>query len=105
MSAHETLRVELGKRSYEIQVGNGLLPSAGERIKPYLMQNRAIIITDENVAKLHLNVLKNSLVAANIRCHEIVLPAGEQTKDFNFLQNLVSQLLELNVERAPLCWR
>ena len=100
MSAHETLRVELGKRSYEIQVGNGLLPSAGERIKPYLMQDRAIIITDENVAKLHLNVLKNSLVAANIKCHEIVLPAGEQTKDFNFLQNLVSQLLELNVERG-----
>ena len=62
MSVHEILRVELGKRSYEIQVGNGLLPSAGERIKPYLMQNHAIIITDENVAKLHLNVLKNSLV-------------------------------------------
>ena len=56
MSVHETLRVELGKRSYEIQVGNGLIPSAGERIKPYLIQNRAIIITDENVAKLHLNV-------------------------------------------------
>ena len=100
MSVHKTLRVELGKRSYEIQVGNGLLPSAGERIKPYLMQNRAIIITDENVAKLHLNVLKNSLVAANIRCHEIVLPAGEKTKDFNFLKNLVSELLELNVERS-----
>ena len=64
------------------------------------VQNRAIIITDENVAKLHLNVLKNSLVAANIRCHEIVLPAGEKTKTFNFLQNLVSQLLELNVERG-----
>ena len=69
MSVHEALRVELGKRSYEIQIGRGLLSTTGETIKPYLKQNRAIIITDENVAKLHLNVLKNSLVAANIRCH------------------------------------
>ena len=99
MNVHETLKLELGRRSYEIQVGSGLLSSAGERIKPYLKQPRVIIITDKNVANIHLRVLKDSLFAADISSDEIVLPAGEQTKDFDYLKRLVDQILELRIER------
>ena len=100
MNVNETLKLELGERSYEIQIGHGLLSSAGEKIRPHLAQDRAVIITDENVAKLYLDVLKKSLVASEIRCDEIILPAGEQTKNFDFLQKLIGQLLDLNVERG-----
>lgn len=99
MSVHETIAMELGDRSYEIQIGNGLLQTAGERMRPYLKQKRVIIITDQNVANIYLPVVKNSIIEANLSCEEIVLPVGEQTKDFKFLQSLVGQILDLRVER------
>ena len=99
MSVPKKLRLELGNQSYEIQIGDGLLSSAGERIKPYLKQPRVVIITDQNVAKFYLKVLKNSLASADISFDEVVIPAGEQTKDFEYLKFLVNQILGLKIER------
>ena len=99
MSFQETLRLDLGRECYEILVGNGLIASAGELILPYLKEPHTVVITDENVAPSYLSGLRNSLIASNIRSEEIILPSGEQTKDFNFLKDLVSQLLDLKIER------
>ena len=52
MSAYETLKVELGDRSYDIHVGDGLLTEAGALIKPVIRSQRLIVVTDENVAPL-----------------------------------------------------
>ena len=95
MTNYETLELDLGNRSYNIQVGNGLIASAGERIAPYLKNDRVVVITDENVAPHYLAVLANSLSNAGISCDEIILPTGEQTKDFKTLEDLVNQLLTM----------
>jgi len=99
MTNYETLELDLGNRSYNIQVGNGLIASAGERIAPYLKNDRVVVITDENVAPHYLAVLANSLSNAGISCDEIILPTGEQTKDFKTLEDFVNQLLNLKIER------
>lgn len=99
MSFQETLELVLDGGGYEIQVGNDLIPSSGELILPYLKEPRAIVITDENVALSYLSGLKSSLLSSGISSEEIILPSGEQTKDFKFLKDLVSHLLDLKVER------
>jgi 3-dehydroquinate synthase len=58
-----------------------------------------VIVTDDNVAALHLNTLTDSLVASKITFDSIVLPAGEGSKNFATLQKLLDQLLTLRVER------
>ena len=35
-----TLRVDLGERSYDIHLGEGVLESAGQRMRPLLAQDR-----------------------------------------------------------------
>ncbi|MFY9655925.1 MAG: shikimate kinase, partial [Methylocystis sp.] len=50
----ETVRVDLGPRSYEILIGSGLLKEAGEQIAALAAGAACAIMTDSNVAPLYL---------------------------------------------------
>jgi 3-dehydroquinate synthase len=100
MSTRDTLRVELGTRSYDIVIGSGLLADAGTLIAPVVRSKRAVIVTDENVARLHLPALQAGLTSAGVTHHTIVLPPGEATKDFAHFSKLCEDVLALGIERA-----
>jgi 3-dehydroquinate synthase len=95
----DKLTVDLGKRSYEILIGRGLIADAGKLMAPLLKQKRVVAVTDSNVARHHLESLERSVRAAGIAIDSLVLEAGEQTKSFAGLENLLNQLLELGIER------
>ena len=94
-----TVNVDLGERSYPIHIGEGLLAKAGEIIAPLLARPKVVIVTDENVAKLHLTSLQTSLKNADIESTAIILPPGETTKSYENLQFLCDSLLQADVER------
>ncbi|HEU0070284.1 MAG TPA: 3-dehydroquinate synthase [Alphaproteobacteria bacterium] len=97
-----TVPVALGERSYDIKVGGGLLLDADAHIAPLLRQKRVVIVTDENVAKLHLAKLEAAMDRAGVARDSIVLPPGEHTKDFSFLQKLLNDMLDRGVERRTM---
>jgi len=94
-----SLSLDLGERSYDILVGENLISDAARYISPLLHHPRVIIVSDENVAKLWLEPLTDSLTSGGITCDQIVLPAGEQTKSFDQFEALVSEILGLGIER------
>ena len=96
------LTVALGERSYDIVVGEKLLSNAADYIVPLLKRKRAFIITDEKVAELHLNTLQSSLEDKGIECHAIILPAGEQTKSFQHLEDLLNRIFDHQPERKDM---
>ncbi|WP_456388961.1 3-dehydroquinate synthase [Profundibacter sp.] len=96
----ETLRVELGDRSYDIRIGQGLLGRAGAEIAPLLVRPRVAVVTDENVAALHLETLQAGFAAAGIEMVSLVLPAGEATKAWPEFSRTVEWLLAQKVERG-----
>lgn len=98
----KTVNVGLGDRAYDILVGPKLISNAGTLLKPLLKRNRVAIVTDDNVAKLHLPALLASLETESIRATHFVLPAGEKTKNFENLQSLSAHLLDTGVERGDL---
>jgi 3-dehydroquinate synthase len=100
MSATETVRLDLGERSYDIHVGAGLLARAGGLVAPLLKRKRVFVVTDANVAPLHLATLQQSLAAAGIEQASHVLPAGEHTKSFGQLEQLLEVLLDARCERS-----
>lgn len=91
----KTLKVELGDRSYDIKIGAGLF---GE-LAAHLPQKKTYIITDANVARLHLKALTAELKEAGIKYKTKILPAGEKTKSYKNLQLLCDWLLTEKVER------
>jgi len=98
----ETVTVGLGTRAYEIRIGPGLIAAAGAHVGPLLPRPFTVIVTDETVAGLHLEPLRQGLAAAGIAAGAIVLPAGEATKSMAELTRVVERLLELKVERDDL---
>jgi 3-dehydroquinate synthase len=95
-----TVRVELGARSYDIVIGEGLIGRAGGELAMRLPGARLAIVTDENVAAAQLDHLARSLEAAKIGYTTIVLPAGEKTKSFTALQEVVDRVLAARLERG-----
>ncbi len=95
----DIVRVELGARAYDVRIGPGLIDRAGELIAPLLQRRRVSVITDENVAALHLGALGDGLAAAGIDMDSLRLPAGEATKSWRQLEACVEWLLERKVER------
>lgn len=94
-----TVAVALGDRSYDIVIGPDLLEGVGERLASLAPGTRAAIVTDENVAALHLEAVEAGLKDKIGLTGTIVLPPGEATKSFAQLEPLCEELLELGVER------
>lgn len=99
MSLHQTVRVDLDNRGYNIQVGGGLLERAGEHIAPLLRRPFAVIVTDQHVAAQHLDTLKRALALKNIGCEAVILPPGEKQKSYAGFEQLCEALLALKIER------
>ena len=93
MKAISTVHVALDNRSYDVVIGPGLIGEAGQRLKVLAGSNPIVVVTDKIVAGLHLEILCGALDDAGIPHHEIILPAGEQTKDFGQLQKLMEAVL------------
>lgn len=94
-----TVRVDLGNRGYDIDIGRGLIATAGERISAALPGARLAVVTDETVAKFHLETLTDSLSKAGIDYVVFKVPAGEATKRFEMFERLCDQVLEARLER------
>ena len=61
---------------YDVVIGDGLLARAGALLAPLLPQKRAVVVTDETVARLHLPALLDGLAETAIAAEQIVVPAG-----------------------------
>ncbi len=98
----ETITVALGPRSYDILIGSKLLDQAGALISNLRPGVKCSIVTDENVAAHHLAPLEASLARAGIDSASVILPAGEGSKSFSVLTDLVETLLSHKIERGDL---
>lgn len=96
----ERVRAELGPRSYDVAIGPGLIEAAGDEIAAVVAARSVAVVTDQNVADLHLAAFRASLERAGLRPVDIVVPAGEPTKSFGHLQAVVEAILEARLERG-----
>jgi 3-dehydroquinate synthase len=89
----QTLSVALGERSYPIHIGTGLLGRA-ELIVPVLARNSVAVVTNTTVAPLYLGQLVGGLAREGVEVVRIVLPDGEDHKDWQTLNAVFDSLLE-----------
>jgi len=92
--------VGLGERAYDVLVGAGALDAAQARLPAFFPRGRAVVVTDRNVAALHLKSVSDRLETAGLRADPIVLEPGETSKSWDGLTRLVEALLDRNVERS-----
>jgi 3-dehydroquinate synthase len=97
----KTVHVPLGERSYDIHIGQGLFARAGELLTP-VARGVVPVVTDENIAGLHLEAFLSAVQKSGIDARPVILPPGEKTKSFGWLEKLCRDVLQLGVERSGL---
>lgn len=95
----QTLKVELGSRSYPIHIGQSLLANV-DLILPHLKRKSVAIISNTTVAPLYLEKLAEPLRNAGVSVIEIVLPDGEAYKNGESLNLIYDALLKNRCERS-----
>jgi len=85
-----TLNVDLGARSYPIHIGSGLLAD-GDLYRPHLRSSQVMIVTNETVAPLYLEPVRQALDGLQVR--EVILPDGEVYKTLEVWNRIFDVLL------------
>ena len=96
----ETVRVELGPRSYDVLVGADLLGEVGQLLAPLLPGRSAVVTTDRAVADLYLDAVLRALREAGFACSHLTVDAGECSKDLTTLGSVLEDILGRRIERT-----
>lgn len=108
MSAESTfVTVSLGERSYDIEIGSGILADSGRRFRGWLKDRSgsvpasptALIVTDAHVGPLHAATVAASLAADGWKFQTIELPAGETSKSLEVVAQVYDRLIEMQADR------
>jgi 3-dehydroquinate synthase len=97
--AATAIKVDLGARSYDILIGRGLIGDVGAEMQRRLPGARVAIVTDETVARLHLNRLRDSLREKAIDHAVVTIAPGEESKSFATLTRVVDEIVAARIER------
>lgn len=96
----ETIHLELGSRSYDIQIRRGLLKEVGGELTQLRCAGKVGVVTDRNLAGHYLKPVTRVLKAAGYTVVPIVLPPGERTKTLRSIGAVMDALVNARFERS-----
>ncbi len=94
----KTALIKSQQGDYNVHIGKGIL----SKIKDYIKNpsSKCLIVSEENVAPLYLNKVKESLCDGGITADSLVFVPGEKIKSEEFLFKIYDKCLELNFNRG-----
>ncbi len=93
-----TVKVALGDRSYDIEIGTGL-PEAGGRLQDLALGKKMAVVTNPTVKELYGKPFIDSLKAAGFLVMSIDIPDGEQYKNLDWANSIYTALLINSFDR------
>jgi 3-dehydroquinate synthase len=102
MSKLEKIKVNLDRRvddSYDVVIGRDLFEAAARELQAARAFARYVVISDNEVMKLHGNRLTEALRARGLKTDRIGFPAGEASKSRKMKAYLEDRMLELGLGR------
>lgn len=95
----DKVRVELGDRSYDIVIGREILQDLGIRLKEFGF-SKLSIISNPTVFDLYGKIIVDSLRNSGFEYGTILLPDGEEYKDYLWSYYIVTELLKNKLDRG-----
>lgn len=97
MNTMNTVEVDLGDRSYPIYIGNDLL-SENEIFSRHLQTSQVLVVTNEVIPPLYLDRVTQHL--QSVKHDTLILPDGEQVKSLDYLNTIITRLMENKYSRT-----
>jgi 3-dehydroquinate synthase len=92
----DSLKVELGDRSYPIFIGENILSQC--QIAQYIAGKQVMVVSNETIAPLHMQTLIDQLDGFQV--DKVILSDGEQYKNLASVELIFDQLLEKRHNRT-----
>ncbi|MBM3804955.1 MAG: 3-dehydroquinate synthase [Acidimicrobiia bacterium] len=97
-----TIQVALGRRSYSIRVGNGLLGETGALLNELELAKSIIVISSKAILSLHGERLLRSLRRAGLDAQLVLVPEGEKHKTLATVEGIYRSLARRRASRKTL---
>ena len=91
-----------GEVSYDVRIGGDVRAKLGRHLRAipeFAQTERALIMTDQNVAPLYLADVKAVLAEAGLRASDIAVPAGEDSKSIAVAAEVWEAMADLSLGR------
>jgi 3-dehydroquinate synthase len=98
-TARHTIRVGLGKRSYDIVAGRTMRPALVQVLETKRVGEKIVLITDAIVGALYLRDTERVLRRAGYAVTSLVIPQGESQKNLSRVGSLYTSMLKAGVDR------
>ena len=89
-----------GSTSYDVIIESGVLNRLGTLLSAEIGTGKALVVSDSNVATLYLDNVSNSLTDAAFEVSQLVLSAGEETKNIDNYVLLLNKLSEQDFSKT-----
>lgn len=94
------LRVNLGKRSYDIIIGDGLIGRLSEFIKRLRVGTDAVIITNPAIYSIYIKAIERGLKSAAAKTAVIKIPDTETSKSNREVISIIESIAEVDRARG-----
>lgn len=98
--AERTVHVDLGERSYSIEIGVDVLGQVGHEVRRRIGASRAMLVTVPPVGRRYGPTVMRSLEDAGIKARRFAVPDGEQSKSLRQVSRLYDALLDAGADRG-----
>jgi 3-dehydroquinate synthase len=95
----KNIEVSSASGSYTVTVGSGILKAEIERVFKDEKPDAIYLITDENVQKLHGQLITSVLEPVAGELHRMEVPEGERSKSIEFWEKITGFLLMKGIRR------
>ena len=94
MSRPERIPVSLGKRSYDIILGRGILTEIGEQLEGLELGRRCAVLSDSNLGSTYGRIVADGLSRAGYEAYLLEIPAGEGSKTLAQTGDILDALVQ-----------
>ncbi len=101
-AGHSVVPIDLGDRSYDILIGDGLMKA--ESFAGLPQSAKALIVTNTTVGPLYTAQLREAIAPLHKQVLDVELPDGEQYKDWPALNQVFTKLLEEAADRKTVLY-
>lgn len=95
----DKVTVPLAGRSYDIVIGAGILPGLGEALRGFAFSPRIAVLSNPTVLGLYGDGVLRSLREAGFQPFPLLIPDGEEYKDYFWAHHALTGLLKGRLDR------
>lgn len=97
----QIITVDLKQRSYDILIGSKIIHKLGLRLKEF-RASKVAVVSNKTIFPLYKDRILNSLNENGISSEVVLIPDGEEYKDFTWAYHIHGELLKAKFDRNSL---